>query len=69
MTSTSDRRPQLSLHYLASHAPAHTCGQVFNVIGGTVELLEGWRTVSTIRSHQRWAVKDLAVESSTLLGE
>jgi NAD(P)-dependent dehydrogenase (short-subunit alcohol dehydrogenase family) len=52
--------------WLASDDAADVTGHVFVVFGGTVQLLQGWTTVSEIRRDARWTVADIAANKAKL---
>ncbi len=52
--------------WLASDDAADVTGHVFVVFGGTVQLLQGWTTVSEIRRDSKWTVADIAANKAKL---
>jgi NAD(P)-dependent dehydrogenase (short-subunit alcohol dehydrogenase family) len=55
--------------YLCTDAAEHISGQTFSVVGGTVELLQGWQPVSRIERDGRWTVEELLGASNELFGD
>ncbi|MGH7691315.1 MAG: SDR family NAD(P)-dependent oxidoreductase [Candidatus Dormibacteria bacterium] len=53
--------------YLSSAAAAGITGQVFGVCGGQIELYEGWRVVSSLRSPKPLHPEDLEAKVPQLL--
>jgi hypothetical protein len=54
---------------LASDLAAGISGQVFGIQGGTLELLEGWRSVNKLERDGRWTAAELAGAMRRLFGE
>jgi len=54
--------------YLASDDAKDITGQVFRIIGGTVWLLESWRSFDKITKPGRWAPEELGPKVKELLG-
>lgn len=53
--------------YLASEDAKDITGQVFRVIGGTVWLLESWRSFGKINKPRRWTPEELGPKVKELL--
>lgn len=52
--------------YLASPMCTYT-GGVWNVLGGQVELVEGWRVVGSVNREGRWSLDELHAELAALV--
>jgi hypothetical protein len=54
--------------WLASDLAAGISGQVVKVQGGLVQLLEGWRPVTEVRSDKAWTLDAVAAQREAVLG-
>ncbi|HVJ96369.1 MAG TPA: SDR family oxidoreductase [Acidimicrobiia bacterium] len=54
--------------WLASDLSAGVSGQVFQVMGGQVQLLRGWRPVSVANDDKPWTVDSIEANSAALFG-
>ena len=54
--------------WLASDLAAGISGQVVKVQGGLVQLLEGWRPVTEVRSDKAWTLDAVAAQRVAVLG-
>lgn len=55
--------------YLATDAAQSITGQVFHVVGGKIELFQGWTSVRSIQKRGRWEVGELEKKVKELLPE
>lgn len=55
--------------FLASPLAAHISGQCFVVMGGFIQLMQGWTGVNTIDKGARWEPAELGEEMTKLFGD
>ena len=55
--------------HLCTDAAMGISGQVFEVRGGLVQLLEGWHRVSEIRQNKQWTLEQLEDMTNALFGD
>jgi len=55
--------------WLLSDAAADVSGQVVGIVGGLVELYEGWHVVASLERPGRWTPEALAAEAAGLFGD
>jgi NAD(P)-dependent dehydrogenase (short-subunit alcohol dehydrogenase family) len=54
--------------WLASDLSAGVSGQVFQVMGGQVQLLRGWRPVTVANDDKQWTIDSIESNSAALFG-
>jgi len=55
--------------WLLSDAAAEVSGQVVGIVGGLVELYEGWHVVASRERPDRWTPEELAEAAPELFGD
>ncbi|MHA1632655.1 MAG: hypothetical protein ACTSXC_07630 [Candidatus Freyarchaeota archaeon] len=50
--------------YLASNEAHYITGKIFHIVGGTIELMEGWRSVKSLSKEGRWETDELIREDA-----